>query len=211
MFLVRYLDRGMEGVFRPWSLLANLLSSAEGSEIVELAISLPLLLVFLVGILDFGTAFTLKEKIGNAVFEAARFASNQPSSDLSFGSGACGTSSPGSICAIRDVVENNLLAAKVDDCGLATATPAFSSPLTWTFTASSCSSGIGTMTMIIERGYTYSGTLTSTGPYTIEASKVTISYPYNWRFYKAIRLVAPSANYASSSQITAVAVMQNLN
>ena len=37
----------------------------EGAEILEFAVSLPLLLVVAVGVFDFGSAFTVKQKVGN--------------------------------------------------------------------------------------------------------------------------------------------------
>ena len=78
---------------RPWveqSLFARLLSTmwanlrgSEGAEILEFAISLPLLIVVAVGVFDFGSAFTVKQKVGNIALQGARVASNQPTTDLS--------------------------------------------------------------------------------------------------------------------------------
>ena len=93
------------------------LSGNEGAEILEFAISLPLLLVVAVGVFDFGSAFTVKQKVGNVALQGARFASNQPTNDLSL-VGACGA--PASICSVRDVVESNLVASRLNDCGLGT-------------------------------------------------------------------------------------------
>ena len=91
------------------------LAGNEGAEILEFAISLPLLLVVAVGVFDFGSAFTVKQKVGNVALQGARFASNQPTNDLSL-AGACGA--PASICSVRDVVESNLVASRLNDCGL---------------------------------------------------------------------------------------------
>jgi Flp pilus assembly protein TadG len=41
------------------------LRQREGAEIAEFAVSIPLLAVFVVGIFDFGSAFTVKQKISN--------------------------------------------------------------------------------------------------------------------------------------------------
>ena len=78
------------------------LGGSEGAEILEFAISLPLLLVVVVGVFDFGTAFTVKQKLGNTALQGARVASNQPTADLSL-AGGCGA--PASICSVRDVVD----------------------------------------------------------------------------------------------------------
>ena len=185
------------------------LAGSEGAEILEFAISLPLLVVVVVGVFDFGSAFTVKQKVGNTALEGARVASNQPTSDLSV-AGACGA--PPSICSVRDVVDSNLVASKLNDCGLATAAGTAGTPLAWTFTTNTgCA---GTLTLTIERGKTYPATLPNPpfqANYTIETTRVTLSYPYQWQFNRVIPLVAPSANYPATSQINTIAIMQNLN
>jgi len=185
---------------RAWGLVGD----TQGSEIIELAVSLPLLIVFAMGVYDFSSAFILKQKLTHITEEAARVAANQPTGDLSSGS-LC----PSSICAIRNVVSQALTAGGVNDCGLSSATP-IKATLTWTFTASNgnCSGLI----LIVNRGVTYTATLASPFQpgYTIEASSVTLKYPYKWQFNKAISLIAPGANYASGL-IQSVATMQNLN
>ena len=89
------------------------LGGSEGAEILEFAISLPLLLVVVVGVFDFGTAFTVKQKLGNTALQGARVASNQPTADLSL---AGGCNAPASICSVRDVVDKNLVASALNDC-----------------------------------------------------------------------------------------------
>src|ERR1700758_229238 len=93
----------------------HLLADTQASQIVEFAFTIPLLVVFVVGIFDFGSAFAVKQKLANAVREGARIGASQPSSDLSNtpSSGGCGA--PVSICAVRDAVDFYLTAAKLDD------------------------------------------------------------------------------------------------
>ena len=174
----------------------------EGSQIVELAVSLPLLMVFVVGITDFGTAFNLKQKANNAAREGARIAANQYMADVV-------NASPTSIIAIHDAVDNYLLAARVNDCGLSSATPT-KVGLTWTYTANNGCPGNGTLTLTIDRGNTFQATDANTT--TLETTHILISYPFQWRFGSFIRFFAPSANYATGvTQITADAMMTNLN
>jgi Flp pilus assembly protein TadG len=174
----------------------------DGSQIVELVISLPLLLVCVVGITDFGTAFNLKQKLNNAAREGARIAANQYMADVV-------NASPNSTGAIHDVVDNYLLAARVNDCGLSSATPT-KAGLTWTYTANSGCPGNGTLTLTIDRGNTFQ--TTGANITTLETTHILISYPYQWRFGGFIRFFAPSANYATGvTQITAEAIMTNLN
>ncbi len=114
------------------------MQSCEGVAIAEFAVSLPLLLVLVVGVFDFGNAFNVKQKIGGAAREGARFASSMPTTDLHNGN------PPQSVDAIRNTVDSYLKAADVNDCGLSTAAgshddnPALPDPTTalrWQYTA----------------------------------------------------------------------------
>ena len=109
--------------------MAELFADTSGSQMLEFAVTLPLLVVFVVGIFDFGEAFNTKQKLTNISREAARFASALPTNDLD----AIGT--PASVTAIRDLVESHLLTARMNDCGLAAQAGIQGPPLTWTYTA----------------------------------------------------------------------------
>jgi len=188
-----------------------LLGEGRGSQLVEFAISLPLLVVLVVGIFDFGSAFTVKQKLAGIASEAARMGSMQPGNDMSYAGNGGGCGQLIAVCAVRDVVEQSLTDAKINDCGLASAAPTYTSGLTWTFTANSnCA---GTFTLTVNRGFTYQTSLSapfSGGTYTIEATQVTLSYPYKWEFGKVIQLVAPGTTFAGTSQITSIGTMQNV-
>lgn len=99
---------------------SRLFSETGGSQLVEFAVSLPLLVFLTVGIFDFGSAYTVKEKLAGMAQEAARIGATQPEGDLSYGTGDC--TQLVAVCAIRDVVDHSLVSAKMNDCGLATAT-----------------------------------------------------------------------------------------
>lgn len=180
-----------------------------GSQIFEFAVSLPLLMVFIVGIFDFGSAFTLKLKLNNAASEAARIGANQSTNDLCTGN----CSPTPSIYTIRDTVDSILLANRVNDCGLSSATGAHAGPLAWTFTASTACAG--TLTLTVERGFTYTATLAAPFPttpaYTMEATRVTLKYPYRWQFNRVIGLLVSGTNYPANSVFTCVSVAPNLN
>src|SRR6266567_3074987 len=83
----------------------------QGSQIMEFAISVPLLVVLVVGIYDFAQAFNVKQKLNFAVKDGARFGATQPTNDLS-------QSTPASVVAIRDLVDADLIAEGLQDCGL---------------------------------------------------------------------------------------------
>ena len=192
--------RGREPRFHRWK---GLVSDASGSQLLEFAVALPLLVVFVVGIFDFGTAFNVKQKINNITREAARFASILPTSDLD----AIGT--PGSITAIRDLVENHLQAGRMNDCGLATAAaaPNFAT-LTWTYTT-----GAGCpapLVLTIERGYSFQSIVLGNN-LKVMSTRVTLLYPYQWQFNRVIGLMAPGATYPGVSQIMTDAIVPNMD
>ena len=53
-------------------------SDESAAQIVEFAVSLPLLIFFVVGIFDFSNAVTLKQRLTNAARETARVAAADP-------------------------------------------------------------------------------------------------------------------------------------
>ena len=65
---------------------AKVLSAEQGAALLEFAITLPLLVVFVVGIYDFSGAFNQKQKIEQAAQEGAILVGAQPLSDLVAGS-----------------------------------------------------------------------------------------------------------------------------
>src|ERR1039458_1490582 len=119
-----------------------LLRRTEGSAILEFAISLPLLVVFVVGIYDFSGAFNQKQKIEQAVQEGAIVAGAQPTNDLN------GNTNPPSLQPVVAAVFNSLAGSGVPpqanqgSCSLnpppvpsTTSHPGLTvGPLTWVYT-----------------------------------------------------------------------------
>jgi Flp pilus assembly protein TadG len=188
--------------------IVSRLLAGEASQIVEFAVSLPLLMVFVVAIGDFGGAITLKQKLNNAVREGARFGANEPTADL-YSTPSAGNAPP-SVNAIARTVGNYLVSARVNDCGLATGgwtVTSGSAPLAWQYTASSCP-----LTVTIQRGFAVPAGTSGPGntPKWVVSTQVAISYPYTWQFNRVIGLIAPGANYAGPSQLQSDATVPNL-
>ena len=177
-----------------------------GSQIAEFAVALPLLLVLVVGIFDFGNAYNLKQRITNTARDAARLGSAQPTSDLT-------NTPPASVVAIRDLVVNNFQASKVNDCGLGSAAPVAagaSTPWKWTFTTS-CGTA-GNLVLSVDRGYVFTSNINIAGtPVKIIATNVTIQYPFQWQFNRLMTLLLPSATYPGTTQINVNSLMANQN
>jgi len=62
--------------------LHSLFADTRATQIAEFAVALPLLMVMVVGILDFGNAYNLKQKVTNTAREAASMGASQPTSDI---------------------------------------------------------------------------------------------------------------------------------
>jgi Flp pilus assembly protein TadG len=186
------------------------LGGTQASQLLEFAVALPLLVVFVVGIFDFGNAFNLKQKLNNAAREGARFGSSLPTNDLLSPAGACGA--PSSVCAIRDLVDSYLQAGRVNDCSLSTATGS-ATTMTWTYSASG-NACPGMLTLTIEREYSFPETVTGGAGSTninVISTRVTVSYPYKWRFNNVIQFLAPGASYAGVTQISTDAIAPNMD
>ncbi|HVO79605.1 MAG TPA: TadE/TadG family type IV pilus assembly protein [Terriglobales bacterium] len=183
---------------RTWSQIAG----TEASQLVEFAVALPLLVVFVVGIFDFGQAFNLKQKLSNAAREGARLGSSLPTGDL----GTTGVT-PTSVDAAKSAVTAYIIAANINDCGLAAQAAASAGSLTWTYTASG-SGCPAALTLTIERGYKFQTTVNST-QVDVLCTRVTISYPYQWHFSRVIELLAPGSNYAGVTHISTDAIAPN--
>src|ERR1700680_3007269 len=95
----------------------SLLRDVRGSGLLGVAIVLPLLMVFIVGIFDFSGAFNQKQKIEQAAQEGAIIAGAQPMSDID-----PSNTNPDSLQPVVTAVYNSLAASGVLPKG-ATCTP----------------------------------------------------------------------------------------
>jgi hypothetical protein len=162
-----------------------------GAQLVEFAVTLPLMMVFVVGI-----------------FAAAA----EPATDL-------GRTLPMSVNDAFLAVDNYLIANQINDCGItATGSP---TGLTWTFTASGNGCASPGLTLTINRGYYFSQSgagLPSVscasqapggGQTAVVGTCVSIQYPYPWRFGRVASLLGSAV--ALPTQISATAVTLNEN
>ena len=183
----------------------------QAAQLVEFAVSLPLLVVFVVGIFDFSGAFTLKQKLTNVARDAARAAAADPASDL-------GNALPLSVSDAFQVVDNYLLANQISDCGMSSTMT--SSGLTWQYSVAPGHGSSCGITLIINRGYYFPITGAATPSVTCASQNagaqtavigtcVSIQYSYPWRFGRVASLLGPKISLPT--QISAIAVTLNEN
>jgi Flp pilus assembly protein TadG len=181
----------------------NLFRDDQASQIAEFAVSLPLLVVMVVGIFDFSGAFSLKQKLANAAREGVRAAAADPANDLSGASNGV----PVSVSDAYQVVDSYLQAENINDCGLKSVTPAQGSGLTWSSTSTGTCPGAG-ITFSINRGCVTQQTLAGTST-SMVGTCVTITYPYAWRFNFVSTLLGRTIVGPSTLTTTAVAYNEN--
>jgi hypothetical protein len=169
------------------------------SQIVELALSLPLLVFFVVGIFDFSGALTLKQKLTNAAREGARVAASDPASDMY-------ASVPVSVSDAAQVVDNYLYSAKVNDCGLGPNLPAPPPPtnLIWTYSATGSGCPGSGISIAINRGCW----ILENGVYLI-GTCVKLTYAYKWQFNSVSGLM--QGKFLGPATITTTAEAFNEN
>jgi Flp pilus assembly protein TadG len=181
-----------------------LAKDCRASQVVEFAVTVPLMVVLVVGVLDFGNAFNMKQKLTNAARDAARLGASQTTSDLTSGS-------PSSVLAIRDLVSNYLQNARINDCGIGSAVPpppSASAPWQWTFSGT-CPNG-GSFVLTVNRGNVFTSSVTTGGnAIKVISTSVTISYPYSWQFNRVIGLLVSGASYPSSTNLVVSSTMEN--
>jgi Flp pilus assembly protein TadG len=173
------------------------LGKESGAVLFEFAAMLPLLLVLMVGLLDFATAYNLRQKLANAAREGARQGASQSMLDLT-------QTSPPSVDDIRHAVVSYLQGANVNTSFISsTMTPAGN--FSWTYYSS------GNFGLKIERAVQVPpGCGGSPSNPCTPSTRVTLSYPYNWTFgfNRIVNLLTPS-NYSGTTTVPAVALMAN--
>jgi len=179
----------------------SLLKDAQGAALLEFAISLPLLVVFVVGIYDFSGAFNQKQKIEQAAQEGAIIAAAQPMSDIQTITAT--PPGPASLLPAVTAVYNSLVGSGVLPTGTCSppGTPLNTTGLTWQYTISGCPDSL---VITINRG----AVVNSVSPALVGTS-IQVQYPYHWRFNSVIQLLIPGASYAATTQVTESATVHN--
>jgi Flp pilus assembly protein TadG len=186
-----------------------------GSQLVEFAVTLPLLVVFVVGIFDFSGAFTLKQKLTNVARDAARVAAAAPANDVPSSS----TTLPASVADAYQLIANYFTANQLNNCGL-TASSVTNAGTTWNFSSSGSGCPGTGLTIVINRGYYFPENSTSVAPtvtcasqtvgsQTVIATCVSIQYAYQWRFGNVDTLLGSTTVLPSTISVTAVAMNEN--
>ena len=177
-------------------------NSSAGSQLLEFALALPFLLVMVVGIIDFGQAYNLKQKLNDAAREGTGFAVQLSCSD-------CTQTAPATTQALENSIVSYLTTAGVDVCGLTGTTAPTVGPqayASWTFTSPQACLGTSTnFTIEIDRGNTF----VNSGGAIVPSTQIILNSPYAWTFNRIVGLLPGTGTYQAVSSISSSAVMQN--
>lgn len=200
---------------QPKGLSLELLREERAAQMVEFAVALPLLVLFVVGIFDFSAAFTQKQKLTNVARDAARVAAASSSSDV----GNLSAGVPASVTDAHKVVDSYLAANKLNDCGLSTKVPT-KSGVTWTYAIAPAGNPPCGITLIINRGYAFPVTSTTPPDVTCQSQApggqialvgtcVSLQYSYPWKFAKVASMFGRNASLPAEISGIAVALNEN--
>jgi Flp pilus assembly protein TadG len=195
----------------------------QAAQLVEFAVALPLLVVFVVGIFDFSGAYTLKQKLTNIARDAARASASEPSSDDTYpGSDPL---LPSSVDVAYQLVSQYFAANNLNLCGVTGSSypnvvngP---TPATWILSASTTSPPCS-FTLTINRGYYFPASGTAqTAPANCQANQpaqnqaqvvatcVSLQYSYQWRFGNVASLLGPMTTLPNPLTATAIAMNED--
>lgn len=96
--------------------------SSKGSQLVEFALALPVLLLLVVGIWDFGSAFALKQKLTNAAREGARIVVSTPMANPN-GAAGCSKTVPCAVVSAATAAQKYLTNASLDASWISPSSP----------------------------------------------------------------------------------------
>lgn len=176
----------------------NLASNEKGAELIEMAFALPVLVLLLAGIVDFGQAWMLKDKLDGAARDGARVAVAS-FNDMTTFPPNCG-GAPCSVQAAASAVVASLAKANADPCGMdPTGLTATGGGFTWSNSVV-CANG-GTFTITVARALPESDTSSGTNV-TVLCTRVSVSYPYTISFANV---------FGTTATLNAAVIMANLN
>jgi Flp pilus assembly protein TadG len=189
-----------------WTSLSRRPSHREkGAELLELALVLPLLLVLVVGVIDFGQAYAIKDQLTGAARDGARVAVNG-FNDTDTANPQCG-GAPCSVQAAANAVIialNNTNNPNINTCGVNTSDVASAGTFAWIYTAP-CANPL---TILVERAVPPPAAVDGT---TALYTRVTVTYPYNWNFANVAGLLGGTNSFSNTINLNSVAIMANLN
>lgn len=167
-------------------------NSSAGSQLLELALVVPILLLIVIGVWDFGNAFAMKQKLTNAARGAARVMVSTPFMNPPNPTG-CTTAVPCSVVSAATSVQNYLTNAGLDGSWITPSTPTNSPSVgscEWTWISSPSNSTASDYYKLDIVGNVWIETDGTVVPFSASSAtagsvlgtQVTLEYPVNWNW-----------------------------
>lgn len=182
-------------------------SSSGGSQLVEFALALPILLLLVVGIWDFGSAFALKQKLTTAAREADRIVVSTPISNPK-GAAGCSKAVPCAIVSAATSAQQYLTNASLDASWITPSSPASSANCPsgeWVYGSAGApgpSLDIKSGVWVTPAGSVVPGTAAAPAG-SVKATQATLMWPLKWQLASFLPGVFPT-------HVSATVTMTNL-
>ncbi len=183
----------------------TLARNEKGAELIELAITLPIFLLMIIGIIDFGGAWAARDQIEGAARSGARaaVASFNDTTNPQCGGGPC------SVQVAVDAAVSALGNSNMPTCGMTAAGIATTgAPFTWNDTAV-CPNG-GAFTITVARAVPEVDGSTGTNV-NVLTTQVTVSYPYTFKLNMGGGLIFSGNPFATYVTLNSMVTMVNQN
>lgn len=189
------------------STLRNLAFNEKGTELVELAFTLPLFLLMIIGIIDFGGAWGAKDQIAGTARDGARVAIStfNDMTNPQCGGGAVSCTAQAAVDEVVAAVTNSGL----PPCGMTSAgLGATGAPFTWSDSVV-CPNG-GTFTITVARAVPETDTSSGTN-ITVLTTQVTVNYPYTLPLNMNGGIIFGLNPFGNFVMVNSMATMTNSN
>lgn len=173
----------------------HLRRSSRGSQLLEFAFALPILMLLVVGIWDFGSKFALKQKLTNAARQADRIVISTPTGTPAGATGCSASTVPCAVVAAANAVKDYLKGAGLDGSWIDPSAPSSTAGCKWTWTYSPGTNS--TYQLDINTNVLTPGTGTN-------ETRVTMQWPLVW----SLAALAPAGVFPS--QTSTSVTMPNL-
>jgi Flp pilus assembly protein TadG len=182
-------------------------SEEKGAELIELAFTLPIFLLIIFGVVDFGGAWAAQDQIECAARNGARVAVSN-FNDTTTSNPQCA----GGPCSVQAAVDAAVAAfanSGLPTCGMTGAgIGAAAGAFTWSDSAG-CPNG-GTFTITVARAVPETDNSSGTNT-TVLTTQVSISYPYTFKLNMGGGLIYAGNPFATYITLNDTATMVNLN
>jgi Flp pilus assembly protein TadG len=175
---------------------------ADGAQLLEFALALPVLLMLILGLWDFGSALVLKQKLTGAARETARIVVSTPMGTV-INQTNCSATVPCAIVAAATATQQYLENANLDASWIKPSSPSTATACEWIYT--SATNPNDKLDIVANAQILPAQGNTLPPPGYLPATQVTLTWPLKWD----LEALFPASTFPPS--VSAVSTMANLD